>query len=144
MNWYLQVWKNYATFNGRARRKEYWMFVLFSLIVSLGFIALMGTSFYEVMVSGNADSLSGPSLLWYYSYNFYSLAVFIPSLAVLVRRLHDVNKSGWFMLISLLPIIGGIWLLVVLCQNGNEGINQYGQDPKGDDENLLNEFGRVV
>ena len=64
-------------------------------------------------------------------YFIYSLAILIPSLAVLVRRLHDIDKSGWMMLISFIPFIGGIWLLVLLVAEGNNGSNQYGRDPKG-------------
>lgn len=60
----------------------------------------------------------------------YSLAVFIPSLAVTVRRLHDTNHSGWMYFVSLIPLIGGIWLLILLCTDGTHGQNQYGPDPK--------------
>ena len=113
MNYYLKVLKNYAVFKGRARRKEYWMFVLFNYIVFFLIIVLFN--------SPNGEFVT-----------FYALAVIIPSVSVGVRRLHDVGKSGWFMLISLVPIIGSIWLLVLLCTDGDSEDNEYGSNPKKD------------
>jgi uncharacterized membrane protein YhaH (DUF805 family) len=113
MKEYLDVLKKYAVFEGRARRKEYWTFVLFNLIIgiALGFIdRLLGTS---------------PVI-----YALYSLAVLIPGIAVTVRRLHDIGKSGWFMLIALIPAIGGIWLLILTASDGHPGENAYGPNPK--------------
>jgi uncharacterized membrane protein YhaH (DUF805 family) len=106
MNWYLTVLKKYAIFSGRARRKEYWMFTLFSTIVSivLTIVATMG------------EQLSILS-------SIYSLGVLLPSLAVGVRRMHDVGKSGWFLLIP-------IYNLVLACTEGDQGPNSYGADPK--------------
>ena len=109
MNYYLKVLQNYATFSGRARRKEYWMFTLFSIIISaaLGFVGgLSGT-----MVIGN----------------IYSLAVLIPTIAVGVRRMHDVGKSGWFLLIP-------IYNFILAVSNGDTGNNEYGDDPKATSE----------
>jgi uncharacterized membrane protein YhaH (DUF805 family) len=106
------VLKNYVGFQGRARRKEYWMFVLFSVIVSI----LL--SIVDAIASLNSV-LSG----------LYSLAVLLPSLAVGVRRLHDTGRSGWWLLISLIPLIGTIILLVFLCQDSQED-NVYGPNPK--------------
>ena len=119
MNWYLKVLKQYADFNGRARRTEYWMFVLFNIIIVfvLGFIdGIIGTSGTQIGIG----VLGG----------LYSLAVLIPGLAVSVRRLHDVGKSGWMILIALIPIIGAIWLLVLMLIGGNAGENKYGANPK--------------
>ncbi|RUO30060.1 DUF805 domain-containing protein [Aliidiomarina sedimenti] len=119
MNWYLKVLKQYAVFQGRARRKEYWMFILFNLIVSfvLGFIdGVIGTFDAEI----GLGLLSG----------VYALAIFIPSLAVLVRRLHDTGRSGWWIFISLIPLIGLIVLLVFLVQDSNPEDNIYGSNPK--------------
>jgi uncharacterized membrane protein YhaH (DUF805 family) len=113
MEWYLKVLKNYVGFQGRARRKEYWMFVLFSVIVSIVL------SILELIISL-------PSVLT----GLYSLAVLIPSLAVGVRRLHDTGRSGWWLLISLIPLIGAIILLVFACQDSEENDNQYGPNPK--------------
>ena len=86
--------------------------------------------------------------LLYFAFDFtgivifavYALDTFIPGLAVIVRRLHDVNKSGWFYFISLIPLIGGIWLLILLCTEGTQGPNQYGEDPQRPYENV-NEIG---
>lgn len=120
MKWFLNVIRNYTTFSGRARRKEYWMFILFNLIFSIG-LAIIDDLF--LVTTGNF----GYGILSI----IYSLFIIIPSLAVLARRLHDVGKSGWFMLIALIPIGGIIWLLIVLCREGNHGRNEYGEDPKG-------------
>ena len=105
MNYYLKVLQNYATFSGRARRSEYWYFVLFNVIISiaLGFI----------------DGMMGISMLS----NIYSLAILVPSIAVGVRRMHDVGKSGWFLLIP-------IYNLILACTDGVKGENEYGADPK--------------
>lgn len=119
MKWYLDVLKNYAGFSGRARRKEYWMFTLFNIIISfvLGFVDGMIGSVNPTVGIG---ALGG----------IYSLAVLIPSLAVSVRRLHDVGKSGWMLLIALIPIIGAIWLLVLMVSDSKPEENQYGPNPK--------------
>lgn len=113
MNWYLDVLKKYVEFNGRARRKEYWMFFLVNMIIvfALGVVeAVIGSG-------GVLGSL-------------YSLAIFLPSLAVAVRRLHDTDRSGWWILITLVPIIGFIVFLVFMVQEGQSGQNQYGENPK--------------
>ncbi|WP_405604870.1 DUF805 domain-containing protein [Polaribacter sp. Asnod1-A03] len=117
MNWYLKVLKeHYADFSGRARRKEYWMFVLINALITWG---LQITIFLL-----NIDTLFVLLLLYY-------LAIFIPSLSVTVRRLHDVSKSGWYILISMIPLIGQIWLLVLLCTDSENGTNKWGENPKG-------------
>lgn len=114
MNWYLTVLKKYAVFSGRARRKEYWIFFFFNVIIAsvLGFIEGLA---------------GGPGVLG----SLYSLAVLIPGIAVSVRRLHDTNRSGWWLLIGLVPLIGTIVLLVFMVQDGQPGENQYGPNPKG-------------
>ena len=127
MNWYLKVIKNYAGFGGRARRKEYWMFALFNLIfVVVAAIVdnILGTTF-KMDMGGQ-----GVNLPYGYFYLLYALAVLIPGLAVSVRRLHDVGKSGWMLLISLIPIVGAIWLLVLVVTNSKPGENKYGPNPK--------------
>jgi uncharacterized membrane protein YhaH (DUF805 family) len=119
VNWYLKVLRQYADFNGRARRKEYWIFTLISVIASivLGFIdGLTG-----LMVGDGAVGILGL---------IYSLAVFIPSLAVSVRRLHDSGRSGWWILIAFIPLLGAIALIVFFCMDSEEGDNQYGPNPK--------------
>ncbi len=117
MNWYLHVIKNYVNFEGRARRKEFWMFTLFH------FLILIVLSTIDVMVFKTEPEEGG--LLR----SIYSFAVFLPSLAVGARRLHDIGKSAWWLLLSLIPIIGSIWLLVLFILRGDEGANEYGPDP---------------
>ena len=124
MEWYLKVMRdNYANFSGRARRKEYWMFVLVQSIVMIGLMILDS-------VLGLDFELQGISLGYGYLYLIGLIVHFIPSLAVLVRRLHDVGKSGWFYFIFLIPIIGIIWLLVLYCTEGQKEDNKWGPDPK--------------
>lgn len=113
MEWYLQALQKYAEFNGRARRMEYWMFALFNMIISL--------------VLGLIEGLAGgPGVLA----GLYNLAVFIPSIAVSVRRLHDTDRSGWWLLIGLVPLVGVIALLVFMVSDSQPGRNQYGANPK--------------
>jgi len=119
MNWYLKCLKQYTDFSGRARRKEYWMFTLFNLI----FIIV-------AMILDNVLGLTAGELPYGVFYFLYALAVLIPGLAVAVRRLHDVGKSGWMILIALIPLIGAIWLLVLMLTDSNSGENQYGVNPK--------------
>ena len=124
MEWYLKVMRdNYANFNGRARRKEYWMYVLVQSIIMIGLMILDS-------ILGLDFELQGISLGYGYLYLIGVIVHFIPSLAVLVRRLHDVGKSGWFYFIFLIPIIGIIWLLVLYCTEGQKQDNKWGPDPK--------------
>lgn len=119
MNWYLKVLKQYADFSGRARRTEYWMFTLFNIIIMI-----------IAAVIDNVTGLTAGKLPYGVFYFLYALAVLIPGLAVSVRRLHDVGKSGWMILIALIPLIGAIWLLVLMFTDSNAGDNQYGANPK--------------
>lgn len=121
MEWYLKVLKNYAVFEGRARRKEYWMFVLVNLIVEI-ILSVIGSLLHI------RQFLTG----------LYSLAVFLPSLAVSVRRLHDSGRSGLWVLIGLIPFIGAIVLLVFFCLDSQEGNNRFGPNPKDGLGNNLN------
>jgi uncharacterized membrane protein YhaH (DUF805 family) len=107
MKYYISVLKNYANFEGRARRSEYWYFVLFNMIFT-----------YTFMFIGLAIELPFFQLI-------YSLGVLVPSIAVGVRRMHDVGKSGWFILIP-------IYNLILACTNGDQGENEYGADPKSE------------
>lgn len=95
MNYYIEVLKKYAVFSGRSARSEFWYFILFTIII-------------EAILMGIDSIVFGESRILY---NIYQLVVFIPTLAVSVRRLHDVGKSGWMLLLSLLPIIGWVWIL---------------------------------
>lgn len=119
MEWYLAVLKKYAVFNGRARRKEYWMFFLLNLIFTL--------------LLGAVDGILGTVVLGF----IYSLAVLIPSIAVGVRRLHDTGRTGWWLLISLIPIIGILVLIYFMVSDGTLGHNEYGPNPKGVDGTFI-------
>jgi len=113
MNWYLKVVKeHYADFKGRARRKEYWMFVLVNFIIGL-VLGLVGKWIH---------------MSWLNS--IYGLALIIPSLAVGVRRLHDIGKSGWWLLISLIPLLGGLYLLYLFVNDSESEANAWGANPK--------------
>ncbi|HKK77233.1 MAG TPA: DUF805 domain-containing protein [Saprospiraceae bacterium] len=122
-DWYLKVLRSYSDFSGRARRSEFWYFVLFNFLISLGLGAI--DAILGLEMGGNVGILG---LL-------YSLFVLIPSLAVAVRRLHDTDRTGWWILIGLIPIIGFIVLIVFYVQEGTPGENEYGLNPKemGDD-----------
>ncbi len=114
MNWYLKVFRQYADFSGRARRTEYWMFALFNIIIASVLMAIdLGLGTYGAL------------------YSIYGLVVLIPGLAVAVRRLHDVGKSGWFLLVGLIPLIGAIWLLILMVTDSQIGPNKWGENPKG-------------
>ncbi len=117
MKYYLFVMKNYAKFNGRARRAEYWYFVLFNAIFYI-ILSILG-------------GMVGAPLLG----TLYYLATIIPTLAVAVRRMHDVNKSGWYMLIP-------IYSFILAITEGDQGANEYGQDPKFDGSESFEEFGQ--
>ena len=119
MNWYLHVLKNYATFAGRARRKEYWMFFLISALISI-VLTLLDILLGTYSVEYEAGLFSG----------LYSLLILIPSIAVVVRRLHDTDRSGWWILISLIPLIGVIVLFVFMCLDSQPGTNRFGANPK--------------
>ena len=117
MEWYLGVWKKFAVFSGRARRTEYWMFVLINFIVLI--ILAVGDG-----MMGSKEGVQILSLI-------YNLAVFIPSLSVGARRLHDTDRSGWWQLLWLIPVIGWIVLLVFFCTGGTKASNRFGADPIG-------------
>ncbi len=119
MDWYIGVLKKYAVFNGRARRKEYWMFVLINFIVSIALGVVDG-------VLGTLSAETGMGLLG----TVYSLAVLIPGIAVSIRRLHDTGRSGWWLLIGLVPLVGAIVLIVFCAMEGHAEENEYGANPK--------------
>ncbi|QHI72194.1 DUF805 domain-containing protein [Aminipila terrae] len=115
MSWYIQAMKKYAVFDGRARRKEYWMFMLFNAILYVLFI-LLALKLENIL----------PVII-------YEVAVIVPSLSVTVRRLHDIDKSGLWVFISFVPFIGDIWMLVLSCLEGTYGENRFGADPKANE-----------
>jgi uncharacterized membrane protein YhaH (DUF805 family) len=126
MNWYFKVLKQYGDFKGRARRKEYWMFILFTTIISLLLIILdnvLGTTYGELNEDGYIETV-------------YSLAILIPYLAVTVRRMHDTGKSGWYMLIP-------IYNFILACTDGERSENEWGENPKAEGNNsAINQIGK--
>ncbi|MDC6351043.1 DUF805 domain-containing protein [Zeaxanthinibacter sp. PT1] len=119
MNWYLKVISQYTDFTGRARRMEYWMFVLFHFIFSVLAVAidnLLGITFGDI-----------PYGWLFLAYALFSL---LPGLAVQVRRLHDSGRSGWWILIGFVPLVGGLVLLVFYLLDSEDGPNDYGPNPK--------------
>lgn len=111
--WKLVVLERYAKFDGRARRAEYWWFVLANFIVAVVLAILSG--------------ISDLFLLLYFA---YAIAMFIPTIAVAIRRLHDTDRSGWWLLITFVPLVGGIILIVLLALDSTRGTNQYGISEK--------------
>lgn len=116
MSWYIGALKKYADFNGRAGKAEFWMFTLISTIISVILYLIDGG-----IMPGSKDI--------HLLYTVYSLAVLVPSLAVSVRRLHDTGRSGWWILINVIPILGQLVYLVFLLQD-SQGANQYGSSPR--------------
>ncbi|RLQ94869.1 DUF805 domain-containing protein [Falsibacillus albus] len=113
MEWYLKVLKNYVGFQGRARRKEYWMYLLINQII----IFILATIEYFADIDP-------------YLKGIYYLATLLPALGVSLRRLHDTGKSGWWLLVALIPIVGIIVLIIFFCQSSQDGENKYGPNPK--------------
>jgi uncharacterized membrane protein YhaH (DUF805 family) len=115
MNYYFEVLKKYSVFYGRATRAEYWYFSLFSSLIGVAI------SIVAAIVSPKINLLS----------DAYSLLVVIPGLAVSARRLHDIGKSGWMQLVIFIPVVGLIWLIILMATDSNPGENKYGPNPKG-------------
>jgi uncharacterized membrane protein YhaH (DUF805 family) len=119
MNWFMTAVKKYATFSGRSQRSEYWYFLLFYMIIYIVLAVVDG-------ITGSFSAKSGVGLLT----GIFSLAMLLPSLAVTVRRLHDTDRSGWWILIGLIPLIGRIVLLLFLVHDSGTGANRFGENPK--------------
>ncbi len=124
MEYFMKAMQEYATFTGRATRREYWMFVLFQIIFSLMLYAL---TIVGAVSESQTLMIIGSVLL-----GIYILATFIPSLAAAVRRLHDTGRSGWFYFIAFVPVVGGIILIVFLASEGQHGPNKWGPNPLDD------------
>ena len=120
MNWFLLALKKYAVFSGRSQRSEYWFFVLFYLIIYI-VLAVLDALLGTIQSGTQVGLLSG----------VFSLAMIVPSIAVAARRLHDTDRSGWWQLLVLIPLIGVIVLIVFLAQDTKPGENKYGPSPKG-------------
>lgn len=129
MKWYLMAFEKYADFSGRSRRKEYWMFNLFNIIIVFGVVFIAEAIVLE-------EYMMIPLGL-------YLLGVIIPSLALSVRRLHDQGKSGGYYLVRFIPLIGGIWYLVLMCTDGEYNSNEHGLNPKKPVDNEINDIGAV-
>lgn len=129
MNWYFEVLKKYATFEGRAQRQEYWMFYLFNIIA-------MMLSFLPFFLSTTTDDAGIENFGWLLLPIVYIIVMLIPSLAVTVRRLHDINMSGWWILITFIPF-GNLVLFILAMMDGTVGANNYGNDPKGRGDSTL-------
>ena len=140
MDWMLMPLRRYADFSGRSRRKEYWMFTLFILLVYavLGTLIAMGGLFSSMADPAATPQISAIGWIGIALLGIFALGIFIPALAVIVRRLHDQDKSGWFILLQFIPYIGGIIILIFMCIEGTKGENRYGPDPKG--ENIADVF----
>ena len=115
MNYYLGALKKYAVFSGRSCRKEYWMFILINMIVVIGISAI--------------DKIAGTKGI---IGTLYGFAIIIPALALTLRRLHDVGKSGYWYFICLIPFIGTLWLLMLLIKDSEEGSNRFGENLKNE------------
>ena len=118
MFWFIKVLRNYAVLAGRASRQEYWMFVLVNIVISIG-LRLIDTFVFNIPIER-----IGPV------YTVYGLGVLVPSITVTVRRLHDIGKSGWYLLLAFIPVVGGFVLLIMTCLASQPGDNQYGPDPR--------------
>ena len=118
MDWYFKVLKNYLGFSGRARRKEFWMFILVNLVLTVVLSIL--DKMLGLRIAGDEGLLT----------TVYGVLIFLPYWAVQFRRLHDTDRSAWWLLLLLIPIVGWIVILVFNCQNGTPGENRFGPDPK--------------
>jgi len=119
MNWFIKALKKYAVFEGRARRKEYWFFMLFYLIIFFVLVLID-------VVTGNINEETGLGLIS----GIFILAMILPSISVGIRRLHDTDRSGWWWWILLIPLIGEVVIFVFMVLDGTSGQNKYGSDPK--------------
>ena len=115
MNWYLHVLRNYAEFGGRSRRSEYWYFLLFNLIAAFA-LSLADSAVRKILGFGFLGMM-------------YALVVLVPGIAVSIRRLHDTDRSGWWLLLAFVPIVGLV-LIWFMAQDSDAGTNRYGQNPK--------------
>lgn len=129
MEWMLMPYRRYADFSGRSRRREYWMFVLFTFIVVAACMILM----FAGGMSLDEDGQAAPGLLFWVGtavLAIWGIGSFIPSIAVQVRRFHDQDKSGWLILLGFIPYLGGLIVLIFMCIEGTRGPNRFGADPK--------------
>ena len=133
MKWFIKAFRQYADFSGRASRQEFWMFVLFNLLFAMAWAFVAG-----LLTGLLGDSFNQESRLMfmYKLIAIYYAVTAVPAMAVGVRRLHDTGRHGWWMLVSLIPFAGGVWLIVLMCLNGSAGDNRYGSPPDGTTGNV--------
>lgn len=122
MNWYLEVLKEYVVLEGRAQRQEYWYFILFNLLITF---ILVG---FDILI-GQFNELTGLGLLS----GIYTMLVLLPGISVTVRRLHDTGRSGWWALVGIIPLLGGLVLLIFMALDSDPGPNRFGPNPKDAD-----------
>ena len=133
VDYYFDAFSKYATFSGRARRSEYWYFQLFNFITNVLLAVISYFTFQNAII---------------FIVLLYGLVVLLPNIALVVRRLHDIGKSGWYYFVAFIPIVGAIWILVLLATDSEYGPNEYGLNPKGignedeEDETQINQIGR--
>ena len=127
MDWYFKVLKNYLGFSGRARRKEFWMFILVNLVLTVVLSIL--DKMLGLRIAGDEGLLT----------TVYGVLIFLPYWAVQFRRLHDTDRSAWWLLLLLIPLVGWLIILAFNCQNGTPGENEYGADPKSLDARFVSE-----
>ncbi|MCT4708306.1 DUF805 domain-containing protein [Buttiauxella gaviniae] len=127
MDWYFKVLKNYLGFSGRARRKEFWMFILVNLVLTVVLSIL--DKMLGLRIAGDEGLLT----------TVYGVLIFLPYWAVQFRRLHDTDRSAWWLLLLLIPLVGWLIILAFNCQNGTPGENEYGADPKRLDTRFVSE-----
>jgi uncharacterized membrane protein YhaH (DUF805 family) len=127
MSWFLLAWQRATDFSGRSRRKEYWYFQLFNAIVVI-FLGLFAIAFSDQ---------GKPAMVPFDLMMAYGLILFVPSLAVTIRRLHDIGKSGWWYLIAFVPLIGGIILFVFTLLDSEPFANPWGLDPKASERVII-------
>jgi uncharacterized membrane protein YhaH (DUF805 family) len=131
MEWMILPYRRYFEFGGRSRRREYWMFFLFTLLVNAVLEAVFGTRTGGVGPNGANFAVSIKGGTGGLISGLFALGSFIPSLAVSIRRLHDQDRGGWMLLLVLIPFLGWFALLVLMCLEGTRGPNRFGSDPKG-------------
>lgn len=119
---YLNAWRRYVDFSGRSRRREYWFFVLFNVLISIG-LSIVDS----VLGLGNIEA--GLGVLS----SLYGLAVLLPSLSYAVRRCHDIGRSGWWLLLLVIPLIGPLVILIFMLMDSEPGSNSFGPNPKGEE-----------
>lgn len=133
MKWFIKAFRQYADFSGRASRQEFWMFVLFNLLLAMAWAFVAGL--LTGLFGGSFDQKSRLMFMYKLIAIYYAVTT-VPAMAVGVRRLHDTGRSGWWMLIGLVPLVGGIWLIVLMCSDDNPGDNRYGSPPDGTTGNV--------